>query len=304
MTENAHPGIKDYGLMLVLAAIWGSSFTLIKIAVETAPVLTITSGRMLVATVILYLAARLAGQSLPYGLRIWTIIFVAGLFGNLLPFTLIGWGEKVVDSSLTAILMGLMPLVTVILAHFFTPDEKSNWYKWIGVLCGMVGLVILIGPANLTSMGSQVVGQLAILAAAACYSINALITKSLMYLPRRALAAAIMLAATVAVLPLSLVIDKPWSHDISGEAIIAIIALGIFQTAIATLMMFVLIRNQGATFFSQINYLVPVFGVLWGAWLLAERPGLNAYIAMGLILVGLAAVRMGTRKPIIRPPTV
>lgn len=287
--------------MLILAAIWGSSFTLIKVAVETAPVLTITSGRMLVATVILYFAARMAGQSIPFSPRIWGVIFIAGLFGNLLPFTLISWGEQFVDSSLTAILMGLMPLVTVVLAHFFTHDEKSNWFKWIGVLFGLTGLIVLIGPVSLTQMGSEVIGQLAILTAAACYSVNALVTKSLMYLPRRALAAAIMIAATIPVLPLSLVIDQPWNVDISREAIIAIMALGIFQTAIATLMMFAVIRSQGATFFSQINYMVPVFGVLWGAWLLSERPGLNAYIAMGLILIGLAAVRMGTQKPTIRP---
>ena len=300
MTENQQPGIKVYALLIFLAAIWGGSFALIKVAVETAPVLTITSGRMIVASIFLLVAAKMTGQSMPFGLRTWGVIFLAGLFGNLLPFTLISWGEKGIDSSLAAILMGIMPLATIVLAHFFTKDEKANWYKWIGVCFGLCGLIVLIGFESLAGLGVELASQLALLAAAVCYSINALITKSLMHLPRRSLAAAVMSVATVSVLPVSLVIDQPWNLTISTPSALAIIVLGIFQTAIATLMMFAIIRNHGATFFSQINFLVPMFGVMWGAWLLAERPGLNAYAAMGLILIGLAIVRIGTNKDVER----
>ncbi len=300
MVETSHPGFKDYVMLVGLAAIWGSSFVLIKSAVETAPVLTVTAGRMIVATLILLVAARMAGQTLPYGWRIWGTIFLAGITGNALPFTLINWGEKGVDSSLTAILMGVMPLATVVLAHVFTRDEKANSYKWIGVLFGLIGLIVLIGPTSLGNLGKDFAAQMAILVAALCYSINALIIKSLMHLPRRSLAAAVMVAATLVVVPMSLAFEQPWTLAISTESALSIVVLGILQTAIATLLTFAIIRSHGATFFSQINFMVPVFGVFWGAWLLAERPGLNAYAAMVLILIGLGAVRLGTNKNLAR----
>ena len=286
-----HPSLSDYGLLLALSAIWGSSFMFIKIAVESAPAISVTAARVTIGGLLLLGVAWHAGQALPRGTRTWAMIVLAALFGNTLPFTLITWGEERIDSGLAAILMAVMPLVTLVLAHFFTADERITARKTIGVLLGLAGLAILIGPSTLSGLGSDLIRQTAVAAAAVCYAINALITKHLMGLPRRALAAAIVLASAVMLIPASIVVDRPGTIEPSARSIMAVVVLGVVQTAIATLMMFALIRRQGASFFSQLNFLVPLFGVMYGALLLAERPSANAYVALAVILAGIAFAR-------------
>ncbi len=294
--NKSHPGLSDYALLLALGAIWGNSFMVIKVAVETVPAATTTAGRMLLAAIIMIFVAKAARQSLPRGWRLWKFILLAALFGFALPFFLIGWGEEKIDSGLAAILMGAMPLTTVLLAHLLTEDEKLNFRTSVGVLLGLIGLVVLIGPQKLATLGDDTVRQLAIAGAGACYGINAIITKSLVSQPRRSLVAAIMIAAAIMMLPVSLYFDRPWELDVSPLSFGAIILLGILPTAIATLLMFNLIDRQGASFFSQINFLTPLFGVFLGATFLAERPPANAYFALVIILLGVAVAR--GRRPV------
>ncbi len=293
--SRPHPGATDYLLLFALGAIWGSSFLVIKLAVATVPAATMTALRLAIAALIMYAVARHAGQHLPRDMRLWGLICLSALFGFALPFYLIGWGEEEIDSGLAAILMGAMPLTTVLLAHILTDDEKLNVRKSLGVTLGLVGLVVLIGPEKLATLGDDTVRQLAVTGAGACYGINAIITKSLIAQPRRGLVAAVMIAATAMMIPVSLLADQPWTLDVSTMSLAAIVVLGILSTAYATLLMFKLVDRQGASFFSQINFLTPVFGVFLGALILAERPPPNAYVALAIILLGVAVAR--GRKP-------
>ena len=289
--SRSHPGPTDYMLLLALGAIWGSSFLIIKLAVATVPAATMTAARLVIAALIMYAVARHAGQYLPRDRALWRLILLAALFGFALPFYLIGWGEEEIDSGLAAILMGAMPLTTVLLAHILTDDEKLNVRKGLGVTLGLIGLVVLIGPEKLATLGDDTVRQLAVTGAGACYGINAIITKSLIAQPRRGLVAAVMIAAAAMMIPVSLLADQPWTLDVSMTSFAAIIVLGILPTAYATLLMFKLVDRQGASFFSQINFLTPLFGVFLGALILAERPPPNAYIALAIILLGVAVAR-------------
>ncbi len=291
-----HPGPADYAWLILLAAIWGSSFMVIKLAVDTVPAATMTLARLMIAALVLLAVARHAGQNLPRSLRVWGLVCLAALFGNALPFTLIGWGEEKIDSGLAAILMGVMPLTTVLLAHIMTSDEKLTPRKTAGVILGLAGLVILIGPQKLTHLGEDTLRQLAVASAAACYGVNAVISKSLAGQPRRALTAALMLASTAMVLPVSLWFDRIWALEVSNISALAIILLGLLHTAYGTLLMFNVIDRQGASFFSQVNFLVPVFGLFWGMLILAERPPANGYIALAVILLGVAVARERKRK--------
>lgn len=287
------PGPADYALLVTLAAIWGSSFLFIKLAVETAPAATATAIRLAIAALMMLVIAALAGKRLPGDRRIWGLILLAGLFGNALPFTLISWGEEVIDSGLAAILMAVMPLTTVLLAHVLIADEKLNVAKGIGVTLGIVGLIVLIGPEKLFQLGDNTVRQLAVAAAAVCYGVNAVVTRALMGLPRRALAAAILTASFVMLLPVALYIDRPWDLAPSTLSLGSIAVLAVLHTVIATFLMFAVVGRQGASFFSQINFLVPLFGVFWGMLLLSEDPSANAYAALALILLGIAVARRG-----------
>ena len=285
-----------YALLVLLAAIWGASFTLIKVAVDTIPAVTLTASRLILAAAVLAVVALIAGQRFKPTRRLVLGIAAAGFFGNALPFTLISWGEEVIDSGLAAILMAVMPLTTVFLAHLFTGDEKLNTRKLAGVILGLAGLVVLIGPAKLTSLGTETIRQLAVAGAALCYGINAIITKRLLSIPPMALAAAIIAVSAVMMIPASLILDQPWTLSPSSPSLWATIGLGVLQTALATLIMFQLIARQGATFFAQINFLVPLAGVAYGVIFLAERPAANAYLALAIILTGIAIARSGMGK--------
>ncbi len=287
------PNVQDYLLLIILAAIWGSSFMLIKVAVETIPAVAMTTVRLSVAAVVMVVIAAASRQKFPRGIKVWVLIALVAVFGNSLPFAMIAWGEERVDSGLAAIMMAIMPLTTLFLAHFFTTDEKLNRWKFVGVLLGLIGLIVLMGPEKLLTLGDDVVRQLTIAAAAVFYGISALFVKFVKDVPVRALTAGILVLSVISILPFTLFTTDVAAITPSMPAILATVTLGIFQTALAGLIAYFIIRKLGATFFSQLNFIVPLFGVLFGVVFLAESPGLHAILALVIILAGIALARYG-----------
>ena len=275
---------------------WGSSFTLIKIAVVSIEPLAMTSLRQIVASVFLAAVALWSRQSIPRGRRIWALMIASAIFGNALPFVLISWAEQHVESGLAAILMGVMPLTTLLLAHLFTHDEEMNRWKLAGVAAGMTGLVILMGPAKLAGLGDDFIRQGAIALAAVSYGVSALIVKNITAVPHRIMAAIIIALSALIITPIAFLAGQPVSLQAGLSPLMAVVTLGLVQTALATLVMFTIIRRQGATFFSQINFLVPLFGVLAGFVFLGEIPSLNALTALVVILSGIFLARRGMKQ--------
>lgn len=296
------PGIADYALLALLSAMWGGSFMLIKVAVTDVPPATMTAARLLIAAVILFAFAMAYRDKITVGFSALWWIVLTGFFGNALPFTLIAWGEETVDASLTGILMGIMPITTLLLVHFLPEDEVLTSRKLIGCLIGLAGLVVLVGPAVLLRLGDDGIRQLAILGAAVSYSINAIVMKRLLNLPRRSAAALISLAGALIMIPIALWTEAPATLTPDTLSLISVLLLGIFPTAIATLVMFEVLHRQGAAFFGQVNFIVPVFGIAWAAVFLGERPELSAYIALGFILSGIWFAR-GKTMPIEKVPS-
>lgn len=299
--SNEPPGFRDYALLFFLAILFGISFTLTSIGVNEIPPLTVAAARLLLAFLMLYPLMRLRGQRLPAFSGIWLALFASGLFGNALPFALISWGQVNVDASITSVFMAIMPLATIFLAHVFTVDEKLDRWKFVGVIFGLIGVIVLMGLSSLTTLGEDVVRQFAILCGALCYAVNAIITRKLTALPRWSAMTALMLAASIWVVPFSVYIDSPWQLQPSINASLAIIALAIGPTALATVLILVIIGRQGASFLSQINFMVPVIGMLFGVVLLHERLPANAYIALVIILTGIAISRLGARSRLKNP---
>jgi drug/metabolite transporter (DMT)-like permease len=315
LSGPGRPGLIDYALLVGLGAIWGASFMLIKIGVESIASWTLTAIRLSIAAAFMVGWAALKHEAFPRTVGFWWLAFVTALFGNVLPFILITWGQEQIDSGIAAICVATMPLMTLFIAHFALPDDRLTAPKLIGVSCGLAGLIILVGPAKLLQPGSDTVRLLAVTAAALCYATNAVATRKLLRAePRYALAAAVMLVAVVITVPLALWIDKPWRLFSlsdgglpSGSSLTAVIVLGIVQTSIAQIMLFKLIARQGASFFSQVNYFVPVFGVLWGWVALSEQLPAQALMALAVILSGLAIVRVwgeGAAPPAAKPNLV
>jgi drug/metabolite transporter (DMT)-like permease len=282
----------DYAALLLLGATWGGSFMLIKLAVATIPPLTVAAARIVIGAVVIGLAAAAQGQRLGALRGAWLPILAMGSLGTVLPFALIGWGETRIDSALAAILMSAVPFATVVLAHFFVHDEPLSLAKMIGIALGFAGVVVLIGPDALTQVGGVALAQLAVLLATLCYAANGIVARRLRTIPSESVAAGMLIAAAICGVPLSLVFDRPWTLAPSWPSIAALVALGVLGTGVGYILFFRIIARAGAGFASLNNYLVPLFGVLWGAVVLNERLEPRALVALLLILVGIAAPRL------------
>lgn len=285
------PRLSDYALLAGLAAIWGGSFMLIKLAIGTVPPVTMTAARVAIGALIFVVILVATGRRLPVEPRVWGAAALAGFFGLALPFSLISWGEARIDAGLAAILMAGMPLITLLLARFVSGNETLTAAKLVGVGLGIVGLVILIGPERIAGLGGDVMRELAVVVASVCYAVNAVVQKRIAGQDPYVISAAILLSATAMLVPVSLVLDAPWTLAPSGEAWVALALLGLLPTGLASLLMLAILRRQGAGFFAQINFLVPLFGIVWGFVVLSERPPASAITALAVILAGVAISR-------------
>lgn len=294
--RNQSPNSLDYMLLFGLSAIFGMSFIFTNISVQEIPPLTVAAGRLLIALLIVYPIMRIQKQRLPAIGKIWLTIFLSGLLGNALPFALISWGQVKVEAGLAAIFMAVMPLATIVFAQFLTADERINRWKLIAVLLGFAGIVVLMGFDSLSELGDETLRQLAILLAAFCYALNAIVTRKLTSIPKYSMTSALMIAACVLIVPFSLVLDQPLSLSPTASSLMAILALAIGPTAIATMLILIIIDRSGATFLSQINFMVPLLGVVFGAVLLQEKLSANAYWALVIIILALAMSRYGQKQ--------
>ncbi|MCH8197385.1 MAG: EamA family transporter [Proteobacteria bacterium] len=288
------PGTRDFILLIALSLIWGSAFALIKIAVVTIPPISLATMRVAVAAVTLLIIKRLLSESFGPDLRQWGHFAGIGMLGNGLPFALIGYGELRVDSGLAAILIGSMPVFTVIFATVFRVERGLTRLRGLGLALGFAGLLMLVGPATLGRLGDDGAAHLAIVAAAACYAATAVYAMRLSQtIPIVVLGAGTMVASTAIMVPVALLIDTPWTLAPAAEALGAAFTLGLVATGFATLIFFKLLASAGATFASTINYLIPVIGVILGVLWLGEGIGVTELAAMALVLSGVALVRSG-----------
>jgi len=287
---------RELALLLVLATIWSSSFMFIKIAVQTITPVTLSFGRMALAAIVLTLYSFARGDTLPRDRHTWMAACVVALIGNSLPFSLIHWGERIVDSSLTAILMGVMPVAVALMAHFATESDPLNGRRATGIAIGFFGLVVLIGWEALSGLGTATLAQIAIVSAALSYAVTTIFVRRVGHLTGRPMAMATLICGTAMLLPLALAFEQPLSLKPDWGSLGSLLMLGIFSTGIATLLYFRLVRTLGATTFSQVNYLIPVLGVGWGALVLDEQPGIQEAVALGLILAGVALVNQPGKR--------
>lgn len=283
--------LKDWLLLLALVAMWGSSFMFNKLGVASIPPATIVAGRLAIGAAILVAVVYALGKRLPGLGREWVPYTMLALLGNCVPFYLITWGQKTVDSALAGILMAAMPLATLVLAHFLVHGEHMTRNRVGGFALGFCGIVLLIGPAALAGFGGsalQVVSQMAVLGGALCYAGNSVLARLKVKGDVLVASAGTLLVASVVMLPLELLLDRPWTLQPSLSSVAAVVWLGIGPTAFATLCYFKLIGSAGPTFMSLVNYLSPAVAVFLGVTLLGEQPGVEAYAGLALILCGIA----------------
>ena len=282
-----HP-LSHWLLLLALVAMWGSSFLLTKVAVSSLAPAQVVSGRLVLAAGVLLVLALLMGRGFPRGGSAWSYLGLMAVVGNVLPFTLISWGQQRVDSGLAGILMAVMPLTTMVLAHFFIDGERMRRHRILGFTVGFVGIVVLVGPQALVQLGGSgeiLVAQLAILGGALAYAVNTILARRRPQTDVWVTSASVLGFAAVLSLPMSVPLGLP--AEMPGGALLTVATLGLVSTAAATVGYFKLITLAGPTFLSQINYLIPLWAVLMGMVFLGERPDWNALVALVLILAGI-----------------
>ena len=160
----------EWGLLLFLSLLWGGSFFFIGVAVKTLPTLTIVATRVTLGAAFLYLVLRISGKRLPTEWRTWRAFAVMGLLNNVIPFSLIAWSQGTIPSGLASILNATTPLFTVIVAHYWTADERMTALRVGGIVAGFAGVVVMIGGDVLAEAGNHLVPEFAVLLASVSYA--------------------------------------------------------------------------------------------------------------------------------------
>jgi drug/metabolite transporter (DMT)-like permease len=291
MTAPALGG-REWVMLLVLAVLWGGSFFFNGVAVRELPSFTLVWLRVAVAAAALLLALRLLGQRMPSSGRVWAAFFGMGLLNNVLPFVLIAWGQHHIASGLASILNATTPLFTVLLAHLLTPDERLTPLKASGVSVGFAGAVVMTGPDAL-GLDTGVFAQLACLAGALSYACAGIFGRRFKRIGVAPIvtAAGQMSASSVLLLPVMLLVDRPWTLATPHAATWgAVLGVGLLSTAIAYVLYFQILATAGATNLLLVTFLIPVNAVLLGTLVLGEELLPRHLAGMALIGTGLACI--------------
>lgn len=286
-------------LLFTIVVLWGSAFGVTEIAIEAFTPIALVTGRMILAAALLTLVVLLRGQRFPMSARFWTFNLGMAIAGNCLPFWLISAAQLQIDSGLAGILMSIMPLTTLLLAHFFVPGETLSGGKLLGFLLGFVGIVILIGPEALLELkgqGTAFWAQAGTLFAAFCYAANAIIARHRPAFDPIVAAAGTMIVGAVIMVPIGFRGLPEQLMNASPEGLIAGLALAVLASALAPVVFLRLITAAGPSFVAFINYLIPLWAVAVGILLLGEAPRWTALLALALILCGLALSEMSSQR--------
>lgn len=310
------PTPRDWLLLAGLGLVWGAAFMATKVATEDFPPLTLAGARLGLGALTLLAVLRLRGDWLPGFARpeergFWRSAVAVAFLSNAMPFTLLSWGQRHIDSSLAGILTATVPLFVLPLAHRFVPGERMTRRRLSGVALGFAGVIVLAGPAAAAALagGGALVplaggGALAPLAIGAClvsafgYAAGSIVAKRAPQLGLIRFATAALAIATAMVLPLALVLEAPLAIRPSAAGAAALVYLGLVPTALATVMLLAVIGSAGPAFLSNVNYQIPVWAVALGALVLGETPSPRLGLALCLVLAGLAVAQniVGIRR--------
>jgi drug/metabolite transporter (DMT)-like permease len=283
----------DWLIMLVLAVIWGGAFFFIGVAVRHVPPLTYVWLRVTIAAVALWIFVKARGGSLDLPRQVWGSIVLLAILNNALPFTLFGWGQTHIASGLASILNATTPIWGVLVAHFFTVDERMTSRKIAGVLLGFGGVATMIGPSLLSDIGSGALAQLACVGAALSYAFAGVWARRFKRLGISPLSITTgqLTAAAIVMLPVSMLAEHPWTRALPPmSAWAAITALAVLCTAFGYVLYFKLIDGAGATNAMLVTLLVPPVAILLGSLFLGETLAPQDFAGLALIALGLAAI--------------
>lgn len=288
---NKKPTLLDFALLVVLSFVWGSSFMAIKIGLRTFDPLSLSASRIIVAGVFMYLVGRLRGEIFPTDRSTLKLLAIMGLFGAS-AFILISWGQQFISSSTAGIMLAFGPLNLLILAHFMTHDEKLTGPKLIGFGFGFAGVILLFWGSGFNDFKASGLAMLALFFATLGYALSMLFIRKLPHVSSINVATGFLLMAALVAVPLSVAFDPPWAHEFTLEGSLAVLFLGLISSGLSSILLIFLVKRVGATFSSYSNYLTPLVAVLWGVIFMGEKMTGYTWLALILILSGVALANL------------
>ena len=280
----------EWLLLIILSILWGGSFFFNKLTVAEWPPFAVVQVRVGLAALALLLAVRIAGQSMAVGRELWLAFFGMGILNNLIPFSLFLWSQQQIASGLASILNATTPIFAVLVMHCFG-NEKATGLKLGGVLAGLIGVAILMGPDAISGLGSNLAAQIACVLAAVSYAFSGLLGRRFRGLSPLVAATGQLSASTLMMIPIVFVMHPPWTLPVPSQtALLALVGLALISTALAYLLFFRIMRTAGPSNVMLVTFLIPVSAILLGSSLLGEALLPRHFAGMAAIFVGLALI--------------
>lgn len=290
---NSSMGLLEWLLIIALSVLWGGSFFFVEVAVGALAPFTIVALRVGLAAVALHIIVLAMRLSMPRNRQLWSAFLGMGFLNNMVPFSLIVWGQAYITSGLASILNASTPFFTVVAAHYLTSDEKMTGRRLTGVVLGVAGVVFMIGSEALEGLVINTLAQLAVIGAAISYALAGIYGRRFRNLDCSPLITATGQVTTSAIVlvPLALMIERPWVQPLPAmEVWGAILGLALLSTALAYIVYFRVLATAGATNLLLVTFLIPVSAILLGTAILGEQLEPKHFGGIGLIALGLAAI--------------
>jgi drug/metabolite transporter (DMT)-like permease len=281
--------IFDFFLLIFLAIIWGSAFFNIKIASLSYTPLTIALGRVFFAGLLLIPYCYVKKISISFIGKEWKLLAAIGLINLALPFFFISYGIFKVQSNTAAILMSTAPIFATVLGHFYTKNEKNSYLNSAGIFIGFAGIVYLFSD-NLLINNSNIFSAIIIILGPLCYVLGGLLTLKLSNKKNEDVTTSILIWGFIFLLPITCIIEKPWNLNPDFNSTISLVYLGFVPTAFAWLLRFYVLKKNGLVFQSQVAYLIPIFGLLFGYLFLDEIITYKIVLSLIAVLLGIYLV--------------
>ena len=283
----------NWGLLILLSVLWGGSFFFTGVALSALPPFTLVFLRVAGAAIVLHLIILSQSKRMPCNPKIWLNFIGMGILNNAIPFSLIVWGQTHIASGLAAIFNAATPMMTVLVAHFLTDNEKITPNKIAGVALGFIGVAVMIGPELFGGMTAGASGEIAVLLATVSYAFAAVFGRRFKRMGVAPLQTATGQVTTSAIimLPLALLMDHPWQLPLPGAHVwLAVAGFVVLSTALAYIVYFKLLESAGATNLALVTFLIPVSAILLGVLFLGETLLPKQVAGMVLIGLGLTAI--------------
>ena len=277
-------------LLLLLATMWGASYTFIKLGVESIPPLTFIAARTTIAAVVLLAVLRWRGVRMPTDVMLWRRFLFQACLNSVIPFTLIAWAEQSVDAGLATILNSSAPIFAFILTMCLAHQRSATGRQLFGVVCGLIGICLIVGVQALSGIGQQLTAELAIVAATVCYAAAAIFGRRFQELDPMLPATGSLLCGSIVLIPVSVAVDHPWTLVPSARSILGLLCLSIFSTALAFTIYFRLIRTLGSVGVTSQAYLRVPIGVAIGIVFLGEKLAPATLLGLVFVIAGVAAM--------------